>query len=109
MTAELPSYTRFIHDFNRFVDRHTGAPSGYCSWYYYMDNIDERMVYENLETIDEIRDRVHLKVFQIDAGWAEGNHNGRRMRSASPGDEILCRPDPLPRTDPRDLAVTFQL
>ncbi len=76
MTAELPSYTRFIHDFNRFVDRHTGAPSGYCSWYYYMDNIDERMVYENLETIDEIRDRVHLKVFQIDAGWAEGNHNG---------------------------------
>ena len=77
MTAELPSYTRFIHDFNRFVDRHAGVPSGYSSWYYYMDNINERMVYENLTKIDEIRDRVPLQVFQIDAGWAEGNHNGQ--------------------------------
>ncbi|MBO5069530.1 MAG: alpha-galactosidase [Roseburia sp.] len=76
MTKELPGYTRFIHDFNYFSDRHTHVPTGFSSWYYYMENINERMVYENLAKIDEIRDRVPLEVFQIDAGWAPGNHNG---------------------------------
>lgn len=76
MGAGLPEYTRFIHDFNRFPDRAAAVPTGFCSWYYYMDNINERMIYENLAKIDEIRDKVPLKVFQIDAGWAPGNHNG---------------------------------
>lgn len=76
MITDLPKYTRFIHDFNHFPDYHTHVPTGFSSWYYYMDNINERMIYENLAKIDEIRSLVPLEVFQIDAGWAPGNHNG---------------------------------
>lgn len=81
LTAGLPEYARLIHDFNRFPNRRTKAPTGFCSWYYYMDNIDERMVYENLAKCDEIHGRVPLEVFQIDAGWSSGNHNGEENRT----------------------------
>lgn len=76
IVEELPEYARFIHDFNRFEDHHTTPPVGFSTWYYYMGNINERTVYENLAKCDEIRDRVPFEVFQIDAGWAPGNHNG---------------------------------
>ncbi|MCI8331994.1 MAG: alpha-galactosidase [Clostridiales bacterium] len=74
--SELPDYTRFIRDFNRFQKPARELPVGFSSWYYYMDNINERMVYENLEAIDKMKDRVPFKVFQIDAGWGPGNHQG---------------------------------
>lgn len=76
MVQGLPEYGRFIHDFNFFKDVHTKEPVGFCTWYYYMGNINERAVYENLKKCDEIRDRVPLDIFQIDAGWAKGSHNG---------------------------------
>lgn len=84
LIADLPNYTHLIHDFNRFVDRHTEAPTGFSSWYYYMSNINERMIYENLAKCDEIRDHVPLKVFQIDDGWSFGNHNGPENKTRFP-------------------------
>lgn len=76
MVEGLPEYAAFIHDFNGFKDVHTEEPVGFCTWYYYMGAINERAVYENLAKCDEIKDKVPLKVFQIDAGWAKGSHNG---------------------------------
>ena len=76
MVEELPAYSRFVKEFNRFENRYQAAPVGFCSWYYYMENINERMITENLETIDRIRDRVPMEVFQIDSGWGYGNQNG---------------------------------
>lgn len=76
MVEGLPEYGRFIHDFNRFRDVHTEEPAGFCTWYYYMGNINERSVYENLDKCKEIKDRLPLKVFQIDAGWAKADHHG---------------------------------
>lgn len=76
MVEDLPSYSRFVKEFNRFENRYRKAPAGFCSWYYYMENINERMITENLETIDRIRDRVPMEVFQIDSGWGYGNQNG---------------------------------
>lgn len=76
MVEDLPQFTRFVHDFNRFVDRHTDIPVGFSTWYYYMSNIDERTVFENLAICDAVRDRVPLRVFQLDDGWSSGNHNG---------------------------------
>lgn len=73
MAGDLPRYGGLIHRFNRYPALPAKAPVGFCSWYYYMENINERMVRENLETIDGIRDRVPLKVFQIDAGWEAGD------------------------------------
>lgn len=69
----ITEFARFIHDFNAFTDRHIQTPEGFCSWYYYMGNINERMVYENLAKCDNIRDRVPLKIFQIDDGWFTGS------------------------------------
>lgn len=73
MNDGLCDYTKFIHDFNRFVDRRTKIPAGFCTWYYYMGNINERSVYENLDTIEKIKDKVPLEYFQIDAGWCKSD------------------------------------
>ena len=71
----LCDYARFIRDFGAFKKRFDRAPVGFSSWYYYMGAINERMIYENMETCDKIRSRVPLEVFQIDAGWG-GTHSG---------------------------------
>ena len=75
MVEGLPEYARFVHDFNSFRDIHTSEPVGFCTWYYYMGNIDERSVYENLEKCKEIKDTLPLDVFQIDAGWGKRDHH----------------------------------
>ena len=75
MVEGLPEYGRFIHDFNSFKDIHTDEPVGFCTWYYYMGNINERTVYENLEKCKELRDTLPLDLFQIDAGWGRRDHH----------------------------------
>lgn len=73
MNDGLCDYTKFIHDFNKFTDRCTKSPTGFCTWYYYMGNINERSVYENLAAIEKIKDRVPLEYFQIDDGWCNSD------------------------------------
>lgn len=65
----LLDYTRFVRDFGMFQKRFDRAPVGFSTWYYYLSNIDERTVFENMAVCEKIRDRVPLEVFQIDAGW----------------------------------------
>lgn len=76
MVSELPNFAKLVSKFNRFDKPKREVPVGFSSWYYYMGNINERTIYENLAAIDKIKDRVPLQVFQIDAGWAPGNHHG---------------------------------
>ena len=72
-TDGLCDYTAFIRDFNRIVRTEKKTPAGFCTWYYYMGNINERTVYENLDAAVKMRDKVPLTHFQIDAGWSEGD------------------------------------
>ncbi len=74
----MTDYAEFVRDFLGIKNRFDHAPVGFSTWYYYMSNIDERTIYENVETCEKIRSRVPLEVFQIDAGWgsyyeSEGN------------------------------------
>ena len=56
--------------------RHDRAPTGFCTWYYYLGNISEKAVYENMEVLDKIREMAPLEVFQIDDGWGSSHFDG---------------------------------
>ncbi len=45
------------------------APVGWCSWYYYFQNVTNDDILENLEEIDHARESIPLKLVQIDDGF----------------------------------------
>lgn len=45
------------------------SPSGWCSWYFYYQNITEGIVCRNLKYVQFLRDQLPLQVFQIDDGY----------------------------------------
>ena len=47
------------------------APAGWCSWYYYYQNITEKEVLKNLGYLSRNKDRLPLDVVQIDDGYQE--------------------------------------
>ncbi|MFA6451829.1 MAG: glycoside hydrolase family 36 protein, partial [bacterium] len=57
-------------------------PVGWCSWYYYYEKLDEKVILENLEAAKSLSRRLPIKVFQVDDGYqpAPGDwlkHNNR--------------------------------
>lgn len=51
----------------RFKD--TEIPQGWCSWYEYFEHISEKIILDNLETAEEIKDSFPLDLIQIDDGY----------------------------------------
>lgn len=47
----------------------TAAPVGWCSWYYYFQNVTEEDIRENLEEVGRIQESIPLKLIQIDDGF----------------------------------------
>jgi alpha-galactosidase len=45
------------------------APAGWCSWYYYYENISKEIIQENLNQINRSSDRLPLELVQIDDGF----------------------------------------
>lgn len=71
----LCDYAAEVKEFNRVTLRFDKAPVGFCTWYYYLFDINENSIYDNMEVIDRIKKDVPLEVFQIDDGWG-GSHGG---------------------------------
>lgn len=51
------------------VHEKVAAPVGWCSWYYYFQNVTESDIRENLEEINQLRETIPLKLVQIDDGF----------------------------------------
>jgi alpha-galactosidase len=45
------------------------APAGWCSWYYYYEDISSRIIHENLAQIKGIGEKLPLDLVQIDDGF----------------------------------------
>lgn len=46
-------------------------PVGWCSWYYYYQNISESKIASNIEVIDRIKESTPIKLIQIDDGFEQ--------------------------------------
>ena len=44
-------------------------PSGWCSWYYYYQDISEKKMLQNLHTLAELNQSLPLNLFQVDDGF----------------------------------------
>ncbi|MEA4813267.1 MAG: glycoside hydrolase family 36 protein [Anaerolineaceae bacterium] len=53
---------------NKVRDK-AAAPLGWCSWYYYFQNVSEKDIRENLEEVARIRAAIPLNLIQIDDGF----------------------------------------
>ncbi|MCI6907871.1 MAG: hypothetical protein MR832_01795, partial [Clostridiales bacterium] len=49
------------------------VPTGWCTWYYYLDGIREETIRENMQYLSENRSRLPVRIVQIDDGW-EGKY-----------------------------------
>ena len=47
------------------------TPVGWCSWYYYFQNITPKEISKNLQAVSELKSRLPLKFFQIDDGFEQ--------------------------------------
>ncbi|MDK2982111.1 MAG: alpha-galactosidase [Chloroflexota bacterium] len=64
----LEAYLRAVaseHDLKAFPP----APAGWCSWYYYYEDISEPIIRDNLQQIKLKRDTLPLDLVQIDDGF----------------------------------------
>jgi len=70
LQAKLPFklYLQSVSRENK-VQEKAAAPVGWCSWYYYFQNVTEKDIRENLEEVDRLREIIPLKLVQIDDGF----------------------------------------
>ncbi len=54
-------------------------PVGWCSWYYYYNHMTQKVILENLEAAQSLKDRLPIELFQIDDGY-----------EPAPGDWLEC-------------------
>jgi alpha-galactosidase len=47
------------------------TPLGWCSWYYYFQNITPAEIEKNLQAVSQLKPRLPLKFFQIDDGFEQ--------------------------------------
>ncbi len=45
------------------------VPTGYCTWYYYLNQLDERIIKNSVEDLKNIRETIPVKYMQVDDGW----------------------------------------
>jgi alpha-galactosidase len=53
------------------VRKRIETPLGWCSWYYYFQNITPAEISKNLRAVSQLRSRLPLKFFQIDDGFEQ--------------------------------------
>jgi alpha-galactosidase len=53
------------------VRKRIETPLGWCSWYYYFQNITPAEIRKNLRAVSELKSRLPLKFFQIDDGFEQ--------------------------------------
>lgn len=68
----IPEFMEITADFMNIRLRNVAVPVGFCTWYYYLNNISQEIVYENLAFFQEHRAELPIRYFQIDDGWHTG-------------------------------------
>ena len=53
------------------VRKRIETPLGWCSWYYYFQNITPAEIRKNLQAVSQLKSRLPLKFFQIDDGFEQ--------------------------------------
>ena len=53
------------------VRKRMETPLGWCSWYYYFQNITPAEISKNLQSVSQLKPRLPLKYFQIDDGFEQ--------------------------------------
>jgi alpha-galactosidase len=53
------------------VRKRIETPLGWCSWYYYFQNITPAKLRSNLDAVNQLKPRLPLKFFQIDDGFEQ--------------------------------------
>lgn len=53
------------------VRKRIETPLGWCSWYYYFQNITPAEIRKNLQSVSQLKPRLPLKFFQIDDGYEQ--------------------------------------
>jgi len=64
----LHNYMQAVADLHQ-IDATSPIPAGWCSWYYFYQNITQENIEANLQTIEEWQHKLPLDLFQIDDGF----------------------------------------
>ncbi len=67
-TDPLHNYLQAVADLYQ-IDTNRPIPTGWCSWYYFYQNISQENIEANLKTIKEWQHKLPLDLFQIDDGF----------------------------------------
>jgi len=60
------------------------VPSGWCSWYMYFQNVDDKGFMKNLEWLDANRHSLPVDVVQLDGGYEEAWGDWTRTKRTFP-------------------------
>lgn len=74
----LQAYGTFLGSYGK-VDRLPEIPTGWCTWYYYLMNIDQDEIALNLKVLADQRRKLPVQYIQIDDGWYD--HSGDWMEN----------------------------
>lgn len=55
------------------------APTGWCSWYYYYDELESEDLYRELDVLEASREEVPVEYIQIDDGWNLESRDSERI------------------------------
>ncbi len=64
----MGEYLDVVAQMHNFVSTEP-VPVGWCSWYYYYQNIDQTVLEANLDTVIDLKQELPLPLFQIDDGF----------------------------------------
>jgi alpha-galactosidase len=61
------------------------VPTGWCSWYHFFTWVTEADLRRNLQTLETVRDRVPIEVFQLDDGYQRAVGDWLEVNDKFPG------------------------
>lgn len=67
----LGTYMDTLAEYSHLPELPKEMPTGWCTWYYYLGNIYDRSIRENMAVLSANRERLPVKYVQIDDGWFE--------------------------------------
>ncbi len=65
----LEAYAEMVADEAGLGREQKEVPTGYCTWYYYAGNITSDTVRQNMKFIHDRKEKLPVKIMQIDDGW----------------------------------------
>ncbi|MEA4823510.1 MAG: alpha-galactosidase [Clostridiaceae bacterium] len=67
----LGAYMDTLAEYQQLPSLPEKVPTGWCTWYYYLNHISEATIRENMDCLAREHNGLPVKVVQIDEGWAD--------------------------------------